>query len=596
MIRLASIIAVTALVGCGPTVSNNDNSADGDAEDDAVDDDDGPVGPHVLASILVDPTDPLIELDLNMPGSQAFTATGYFMDGQQEDLTGQVTWTIANPNVGVMNGSTLEIPAFPASVAEVSRIGATLDGITGEAQITVVAYRRSGAAQDFFFVLPFQEPTGPAAKPLAFGTEIPALDVFFLMDTTGSMIGSITNLANTLTGTIVPGVQAEVPNSQFGVGSYEDFPVDGHGSTNSLAGCGTGASAPDQPFRLFQTLSADVAATQAGISQLTANGGPRGCGADWPESGIEALYQASTGAGLAGPGLTSVPPNTTGIGGVGFRPGTMPVFVQVTDAMMHGPGETATCAGGAASAAYSPTVAAMAHSRAETKTALNNICARVVGVAAIPNPNLAPPDCSGQTDLEDFATATGALVPPGAWDAGVRPANCAANQCCTGIGGAGRAPNANGLCPVVFQASSTGSGLGTNIVTGIRMLARFATFDVTSERVGETTDIVGTPLASGTTADFIKAVTPASFMLPPPPPTLPTPTFDATSFQNVTPGTQVEFTVTAFNDFVMQTANAQIFRAKIRVLASGCTALDEREVLILVPPAPVGPVGKLASN
>ncbi len=38
----------------------------------------------------------------------------------------------------------------------------------------------------------------------------------------------------------------------------------------------------------------------------------------------------------------------------------------------------------------------------------------------------------------------------------------------------------------------------------------------------------------------------------------------------------------------MQTAMpAQIFSAKIRVLAGGCTALDERTVLVLVPPMPI---------
>jgi len=76
-------------------------------------------------------------------------------------------------------------------------------------------------------------------------------------------------------------------------------------------------------------------------------------------------------------------------------------------------------------------------------------------------------------------------------------------------------------------------------------------------------------------------------MLPPPPPALPDPTFDATTFHNVTPGTKVSFTVNAYNDFVMQTNTAQIFRATIRVLAGGCTALDQREVLILVPPTPI---------
>ncbi|MDB4955012.1 MAG: hypothetical protein JWO36_2581, partial [Myxococcales bacterium] len=190
--------------------------------------------------------------------------------------------------------------------------------------------------------------------------------------------------------------------------------------------------------------------------------------------------------------------------------------------------------------------------------------------------------------LEDFATSTGARVPPAAWDVGVRPAGCAANQCCTDYNGAGRAPDANGLCPVVFRVTPQGTGLGQNIVTGIQMLTRFATFDVTSSPMGVTTDVDGNPLpVPHTTRDFLKLITPATFTLPPPPPNLPNPTFDATAFHNVTPGTQVGFQVDAFNDFVMQTDKAQIFRATIQVLAGGCTPLDQRDVLILVPPTPI---------
>lgn len=76
-------------------------------------------------------------------------------------------------------------------------------------------------------------------------------------------------------------------------------------------------------------------------------------------------------------------------------------------------------------------------------------------------------------------------------------------------------------------------------------------------------------------------------MLPAAPPVVPNPTFDATTFYGVTPNTRVQFDVKALNDFVMQTADAQIFRATIRVVASGCTDLDQRDVLILVPPNPI---------
>ncbi|HSN27147.1 MAG TPA: hypothetical protein VLT45_12705 [Kofleriaceae bacterium] len=411
--------------------------------------------------------------------------------------------------------------------------------------------------------------------------------MFFLMDTTGSMYGEISNLQSALTGTVIPGIQSAVANSAFGVGALEDFPVDGYGSLHG-SNCNRGGdSTPDQPFKLRQTITTNASLVQTAVNGLS-NGvnAPIGCGADLPEAGLEAIYQAATGAGLTGPSPTSVPANTTGIGGVAFRQGTMPVIVTITDAMTHGVGETATCTSYPTSVtAYDANVSAFAHSRAQTKTALSNICARVVGLSA--NPGYTA-DCTGSEYLRDLATATGARVPPAAWDVGTRPNGCAANQCCTGLNGAGVAPDAQGLCPVVFDVSSTGTGVSTSAVTGIQMLARFATFDVPTDKQGVTTDIAGNPLPAGhATDEFIKAVTPTGFVKPPPPPVLPDPTFDAIKFYGVTPGTKVSFAVNAFNDFVPQTQDAQIFRATIRVLAGGCTPLDQRDVLILVPPMPI---------
>ena len=576
LLALALIVAA-----CGPTSKHHgDAGTGGDATGDAS------TQPHTLTSLVVSPTNPIVELDLNQTGTQDFTVTAGYADGTTDDVTSQVTWAVMNPNVGAMAGATLNIPSFTASTAEVSLITATLGSITGQAQITVVAYRKTGPAQDFFFVLPYQDPNGPMAKPLDFATNIPALDVFFLMDTTGSMYGEISNLQSALTGTVIPGIQNAVANSAFGVGALEDFPVDGYGSLHG-SDCGRGGdSTADQPMKLRQTITTTTSLVQAAVNGLS-NGvnAPIGCGNDTPEAGIEAIYQAATGEGLTGPSPTSVPANHTGIGGVAFRQGTMPVIVTITDAVSHGVGETAVCSSTGETTGYDANVSAFAHSRAQLKTALGNICARVVGISANPGLDVS---CTGEEYLRDLATATGARVPPAAWDVGTRPNGCASNQCCTGINGVGVATDANGLCPVVFDVSSTGTGVSTNIVTGIQMLTRFATFNVPTDKQGVATDINGNPLPVGhTTDEFIKAVTPTGFMKPPPPPVLPDPTFDAVQFYGVTPGTKVEFAVNAFNDFVPQTQNAQIFRATIRVLAGGCTPLDQRDVLILVPPTPI---------
>ncbi len=541
--------------------------------------------PHTLIAITVVPGDTLVELDLNATGSQTFVAMGVFADGVDEDVSAMVTWGLSNPAVGAMTGATLDIPAFPTATVELSSVTASLGSVVGRGQITIAAYRRSGPTQDFFFVLPHADPAGALTRSLDFATQIPALDVFFLVDTTASMFGAITNLESSISSIIVPGVQAEVANSRFGVGAFEDFPVSTYGSLHG-SDCGRGGlSTPDQPFHLFRAITGSVSEVQAGTSMLRTATGPIGCGQDWPEAGIEALYQVSTGDGLTGPAPTSVPSSHAGVGGVAFRADSMPVIVQVTDALFHGPGETGSCPTSGDSANYAGAVAAVAHSRASALTALASICARVVGVVPI-QPTLAPA-CSAAADLRAFATATGARVPPAAWDVAARPAGCAAGQCCTAQNGAGRAPDAEGLCPIVFEMASNGSGLGTNVVTGLRMLTRFATFDVTSVVEGETTDVDGNPLASPhTTADFVRTVTPTSFVLPPAPPVVAGPTMDALAFHGVTPGTTVSFDVAAFNDFVMPSAQPQVFRARIRVLAGGCTPLDVRDVLVLVPATP----------
>jgi hypothetical protein len=553
-----------ALCACGPSkVSHGGGDATGSG-------DGGGPQPHTLVSLSVTPLNPLLELDLNTPALQGFSVTGSYADDTQEDLTAQATWTVANPAIGSMTAAALAVPGFAVATAVTSKITATVDNLDGIAQITVVAHR----PQDFFFILPFQDTAGTMTRPLTFATAVPALDVFFLMDVTGSMAGEISALQNALTGTILPGIQTAVANSQFGVGGMADFPLSPYGTANC-----------DQPLILKQTITPTTSLVSAGVSSLSVSPGGAGigCGNDLPEGGFESIYQAATGEGLTGPSPTNVPANHTGVGGVGFRTGTMPVIVAITDAPSHGDGETTTCNG--TSNAYAGPVSAVAHSRAQTKAALANICARTVGIAAIPTTN----SCNGVEYLTDLSTSTGARVPPVAWDfTGTRPAGCATGQCCTGQGGVGQATDVDGLCPLVFLASSTGTGVSASVVTGIQMLTRFATFDVTRVAMGVGTDVNGVALPIGhTTADFLKAITPSTFVLPPPPPVLPNPTMDATTFHNVTPGTQVGFNVDAFNDFVPQTSDAQIFHATIQVLAGGCTPLDQRDVIILVPPMPV---------
>ncbi|MEM7154034.1 MAG: hypothetical protein AAF799_14385 [Myxococcota bacterium] len=539
----------------------------------------GPPGDAELLYVLVSPPNSVIELDLETPATTDFTVTAFYDGGMQEDVTTDVTWELSNMTVGTMNGPTLEIPGFPTNYFASTIVTANYGERQGQAQVTVAAYQQSGEEPDFFFVLPYEDRDGNQTNELTFSTDVKSLDVFFNMDTTGSMDGEVTNLQNSLTSTVIPGIEAAVPDTWFGVGAYDDFPVLPYGEVSCTYGAVGG---PDQPFELFSEITNDIPAVQAAVGQLGIAGNAIGCGNDTPESALEALYQIATGDGLAGPAPTNVPPNASGIGGVGFREGTMPVVVNITDAISHDPGSAACF-----QEQYTTgSVTAVAHDQATTMAALNDICARVVQVATASGAT-----CSAQSDGIEWNNATGAIVPPEAWDVAGHPAGCAIGQCCTGINGAGQAPDASGMCPLTYLASGTGAGVDNSIVSGIEMVTLFSPFDVTREWEGIDTDQDGIALPPGTTtADFIVSVVPLSHG-PVPVPGVADPVLTPTTFEGVVPNTDVTFTVEAYNDFVPQASDPRLFVATIRVLADDCGELDERDVFILVPPAELPPPG-----
>jgi hypothetical protein len=578
--------------GDGSGSGSDDGASDGSSgmsDDSTGTPADGTTGPGPDAELVflqVDPPDSVLEVDLDTPISQAFTVTGHYDDGSSVDVTAQIdSWSVTNAMVGSMNGSTLEIPGFPSSTFASTIVTATMGAEEGQAQVTLAAYTMTGDQQDFFFVLPYEDPAGNQDKPLTFSTDVKALDVFFNMDTTGSMSGPILNLQSSLASTVIPAISAQVPNTEFGAGIFEDFPEAPYGEAN----CNyfPGQFGPDQPFQLLQEITANVGDVQNAVNSMSLPGGyPVGCGNDTPESNIEALYQIATGDGLAGPGFTAVPSNNSGIGGVGFRDGSMPIIVSITDAVSH---ENAANACVPLTYTSSASITPVAHDRADLYGALDGICARVVPVAV----NDASPTCGALADGIEFAETTRATVPPEAWDQvpGGRPPGCAATDCCTGLNGAGVPTNGQGLCPLVYRASAAGTGLGQSIVDGLQMVAAYSPFDVTTNVSGTGTDEDGVALPVGTTtADFIKAVTPLSHG-PVPLPGVPDPTMTATSFENVIPDTDVTFSIVAYNDFVPQSDEPRLFVANISVIADGCYDLDEREVFILVPPQKLPPPG-----
>lgn len=397
---------------------------------------------------------------------------------------------------------------------------------------------------EFYFVLPTHDPGGEAANTLTFDTNIRIADVAISVDTTGSMGEEINNLQASLGTTIIPGVRAAVPDSAFGVNEFEDFPISPFGTLD----CG-GTS--DRPFGLLQQVTSADALVQAALNRLDM---PLGCGADLPESIFEALYQIAAGDGVRWTG-GSVPafradPTTPGggtIGGVGFRDGALPIIIFVTDDVPHTP---ADYLGGGITGA---------HSRDDVVTALTGIRARLIGVAS---------GTVARAPLEDLAVATGAVTPPDA-----------RGFCTTGVDGRDvrPIPGLDGLdtCPLVFDARSNGSGLSATLVDAVNTLVTGIELNTVSIRILD--DPHG----------FVKSTIPRSAR---PPAGAPSPTvadldgdtvFD--SFVNVTPGTVVTFTVTAYNDSVAQTDVDQVFTVRLQVIGDGVTVLDEKPVIIVVP-------------
>lgn len=541
-------------------------------------DPDDPNMPH-LVSLTLKPNNDVLLVDLKTEATKQFTVRGLFSDGSSSDFSRKVKFTLDNNAVGKFAGPTFKSAVLEQNKVDFAKVYAKFNyngrDLATVANLTIVWLRTTGNSQDFFFNLPYK--INPQTKPLTFSTEVQSLDVFFAVDTTGSMGGEINQLTRSLQTVIIPGVKAAAAkDAWFGVGAVDDWPTGSYGSPN----CGGGGD--DQPLILLQGMTDDVMKAQNGVQQLLRGSSPRGCGNDLPEGQMEALYQIATGDGQMGAGA-NIPANHKGVGGVEFRDGALPVVVSITDASFHSKNDVpARSCGG--NVDYGSDVAPFAHTRQEVVEKMNKICAKSVGISAEVNSD---PNCIGTKDLVYFANETGAVVPPEAWDVPMRPANCAMGKCCTGQKGAGEEPDANGLCPLVFKILGDGANVGEQVTAGIAQLARFASFDVTTDVVGQTMGEKGEVLPPpATSADFIKDIVPLDALPPPPPPFFNPPVIrpDGKGFSKVVPGGFVRFNVTAQNEILKETTAPQVFHATIRVRAGGCANLDSRDVIILIPP------------
>ncbi len=370
----------------------------------------------------------------------------------------------------------------------------------------------SGIGDDeFFLVLPYGD--APVEEELDFTTNVKQADVYFLIDTTGSMFGEIDNIRGSLSTFIVPEVADVVRDVQFGVGRFDDIPYGSYGSSG------------DRAYHHIHDISSNIASVQAAIDTFS-----RGSGADGPESDVVALYCTATGEGVS----TYVEPSPGCLEGrfgyPCFRPYSLPIILLFTDAPMHnGPPDGLT-------EPYSlPDIPTWLDAIA----VLNDIGAKVLGFFSG-----GEWDSSGLDHLNQTAVSTGAVLASGE--------------------------------PLVWELSSDGTGLDLAVVDAIADLSTQIARDVG-------TTIEESPLVDDgiDAAGFIQSVVPVRGY-----PESPTgyDHHDTETFYGVQAGTALTFMVTFQNDFVEETHEPQVFVARIVVLGDGTVRLDDRRVIILVPP------------
>ena len=355
-------------------------------------------------------------------------------------------------------------------------------------------------------------------------SEVQQVDVAFLLDTTGSMSGTATSMAAEF-GEIVTELEATIDDGQYGYATYDDYAYGGYGSVGS----------GDKPFELRHQISDDVDSVQAAFSAWELHGG-----SDGPESTIEAVYQALTGAGYdqncdtvydsttdVMPFLSSASDPFAGAGGeyysseisgggdrggFGFRSDSLPVVLYATDYSLRDPDMGYGTPGGCPMDAGSSDVV----SAAET------VGARIIGV------NTSGWFTDHISEMTALATATGSF-----YDAD----------------GSGAVDDS-----LVFSWSGSSAAFRTTIVSAIEGMLDSVTFsEVTLEVVDDT-------------YGFFTAVDPESYT-------------DVTVGSG---GLTLEFDIT-IEGVVPAMADDQIFVIQLNIMGDGTTLLGTQELVIVVP-------------
>ncbi|MGE0399846.1 MAG: hypothetical protein AB7T06_24235 [Kofleriaceae bacterium] len=379
---------------------------------------------------------------------------------------------------------------------------------------------------DFVFEVPYQKPQAPLSSDLDFSTKLQAVDLYVMLDRSGSMSTEINSIKTNLS-TVVRNIACP----PYGVGTPGNCIPDLWAGAGTIGYQGGGATA-------FQNW-VDIQPNASFATVPTGDGG----GSNSMEPLTFGAFAAVTGQGGANYSMGSVPARSTCNGSPAknggyqtfgypcFRQGALPVVLLATDEPPFGGGDTY------ASPAWSTVV----------KPVFTTTKAKLVGILG--------DGLSGSTqaDLQQMARDTGAI------------------------------DLMNGNAPLVFNGS--GASAASAIQTGILRLANGLPLDLDARTTDDATDTVdaigafidhletqqlGTPeCASGLSAQDTNGDT------------------FHDKFVGVRTGTPVCWKVVSKQNTTVPATDApQMFRATVSVYGDGVTQLDTRDVYFLVPPKP----------
>jgi hypothetical protein len=377
---------------------------------------------------------------------------------------------------------------------------------------------------DFVFVVPYQDPPTPENDDLDFSTNLKMVDVYVMIDRSGSMSTEILSVRNNIDSQLLA-----LTCPPLGSGLPDECIPD------IWSGAGTFAYEDNAPYTHHLDLQSNPALTGPSI----ATGEPSTI--TYNEAHLMAVWSALTGLGSQSTGCGSSavyparatcagsPAGATGIGYPCFRPNALPVILLATD---EAPTVTFNC----------PTIPSVA-------AAANNIGAKIIGILGSSG------GAQVGVDLNALATQTGAV------------------------------DSTNNDAPLVFEGANDDAA--DAIGNGIRSLAANVTLDVSATPVDDsstdTVDAVASfvhhletlQLGTAECADGLTAQDTNSDGF-------------QDLYRDVLPGTPVCWRlVPKTNHTIAATPEPQLFHATIEVYGDDITLLDTRDVFFLVPPEPI---------